>query len=114
MLRLATVGIEIEAERVVAEGHGRKGWLREGRRQLEQRRWREQRSIPQSRAERLLDAKQRLDVAHAVETAANIPIREPRQSGASTSGQLMTDLSARGGGTRYAQLSYRFITVRVL
>jgi hypothetical protein len=31
---LPTVEIEIDAQRVVAEGHGRKGWLREGRRQL--------------------------------------------------------------------------------
>jgi transposase len=65
------VEIEIDAERVVAEGHGRKGWLREGRRQLEQRREREQRPIDRSRADRLLEAKQRLEEAHAVELASN-------------------------------------------
>jgi len=65
------VEIEIDEQRVVAEGHGRKGWLREGRRQLEQRREREQRPIPRSRADRLQDAKQRLEEAHAVELAAN-------------------------------------------
>jgi transposase len=65
------VEIEIDEQRVVAEGHGRKGWLREGRRQLEQRREREQRPIPRSRADRLIEAKQRLEEAHAVELAAN-------------------------------------------
>ena len=65
------VEIEIDEQRVVAEGHGRKGWLREGRRQLEQRREREQRPIPRSRADRLREAKQRLEEAHAVELAAN-------------------------------------------
>jgi hypothetical protein len=68
---LPTVEVEIDEERVVAEGHGRKGWLREGRRQLEQRREREQRPVPRSRADRLLEAKQRLEKAHAVELAAN-------------------------------------------
>ena len=50
---LPAVEIEIDEQRVVAEGHGRKGWLREGRRQLEQRREREQRPIPRSRSDRL-------------------------------------------------------------
>jgi transposase len=68
---LPTVEIEIDAQRVVAEGHGRKGWLRQGRRQLEQRREREQRPIPRSRADRLEEAKQRLEESHAVELAAN-------------------------------------------
>ncbi len=65
------IEFEIDEKRVVAEGHGRKGWLRDGRRQLEQRREREQRPIPRSRADRLQDAKQRLEEAHAVELAAN-------------------------------------------
>ena len=67
---LPAVEIEIDEQRVVAEGHGRKGWLREGRRQLEQRRVRERRPIPRSRADRLVEAKQRLEEAHAVELAA--------------------------------------------
>jgi hypothetical protein len=68
---LPAVEIEIDEQRVVAEGQGRKGWLREGRRQLEQRRERERRSIPRLRADRLVEAKQRLEEAHAVELAAN-------------------------------------------
>jgi transposase len=73
---VATVEIEIDEERVVAEGHGRKGWLREGRRQLEQRREREQRPIERSRADRLLEAKRRLEEAHAVELASNAAFEE--------------------------------------
>jgi transposase len=63
--------IELDEQRAHASGHGREGWLREGRRGLEERREREQQSVSRSRAERLAQAKRRLEEAHAVERAAH-------------------------------------------
>ena len=40
------VALELDAERIVARTQGREGWLREGRRQLEQHRWEEPGSDP--------------------------------------------------------------------
>ena len=45
-----------DAERIVARVQGRRGWLREAHRQLEQERWRTAGPIPRSRAERLREA----------------------------------------------------------
>ena len=50
------VPLELDAERIVARTQGREGWLREGKRQLEQHRWRHPDPIPRSRRERLLVA----------------------------------------------------------
>jgi transposase len=65
------VELEIDEDQAVASAHGRKGWLREGRRWLERRREGEQQPVPRSRAERLLEAEQRLAEDHAVELAAH-------------------------------------------
>jgi len=57
---------------VRAAGHqGREGWLREGRRQLEQRRQANQTPIPRSRSERLGLAKQRLEEELATDRRTN-------------------------------------------
>ena len=45
----------------MARTQGREGWLREGRRQLEQHRWRQPEPIRRSRRERLLLAAERLE-----------------------------------------------------
>jgi hypothetical protein len=45
---------EFDAERIVARVQGREGWLRDARRQLEQRRWEDPDAISRSRADRLL------------------------------------------------------------
>jgi transposase len=65
------VPLELNAERIVARTQGREGWLREGKRQLEQHRWRHPDPIPRSRHERLLLAAQRLEGELDVERRAN-------------------------------------------
>jgi transposase len=65
------VPLELEAERIVARTQGREGWLREGRRQLEQHRWENPVPIARSRHERLLLAAERLEVDLDVECRAN-------------------------------------------
>jgi transposase len=63
--------LEFDAQRIVARTQGREGWVREGKRQLEQHRWRHPDPIPRSRHERLLLAAQRLETDHDVERRAN-------------------------------------------
>ena len=65
------VEVELDEQRALASTSGRRGWVREGRQQLDQRRAKEQRPVKRSRRERLLEAKRRLEEAHAVELAAN-------------------------------------------
>jgi hypothetical protein len=65
------VEIEIDEQRALASTSGRRGWVRDGRQQLDQRRAEEQRPVKRSRRERLLEGKRRLEEAHAVELAAN-------------------------------------------
>ena len=67
----AEVSLEFDAERIVARTQGREGWLREGRRQLEQHRWRHPDPIGRSRRERLLLAAERLEGDLDVERRAN-------------------------------------------
>jgi transposase len=63
--------VELDEQRALASGNGREGWLREGRRGLDERREREQQPVARSRAERLAQAKRRLEEAHAVERVAH-------------------------------------------
>jgi transposase len=66
------VPLELDANEIV--GHGRQGrdaWLREGKRQLEQHRWRQPDPIARARPERLLLAAERLDAELEVERRAN-------------------------------------------
>jgi transposase len=65
------VPLELDAERIVARTQGREGWLREGKRQLEQHRWRHPDPISRSRRERLLLAAERLEAELDVERRAN-------------------------------------------
>jgi hypothetical protein len=65
------VPLELDAERIVARTQGREGWLREGKRQLEQHRWRHPDPIPRSRHERLWLAAQRLAADLDTERRAN-------------------------------------------
>jgi len=55
------VPLKFDAARIVARTQGREGWVREGRRQLEQHRWRLPDPICRSRHERLLLAAERLE-----------------------------------------------------
>jgi hypothetical protein len=52
---------EFDAERIVARVQGREGWLRDAKRQLEQRRWQDPDPISGSRTERLVLAAERLE-----------------------------------------------------
>jgi hypothetical protein len=55
------VSLELDAEEIVGRGRqGRDGWLREGKRQLEQHRWENPDAISRSRGQRLLIAAERL------------------------------------------------------
>jgi hypothetical protein len=65
------VALEFDAARIVARTRGREGWVREGRRQLEQHRWRHPDLICRSRHERLLLAAERLEGELDTERRAN-------------------------------------------
>ena len=65
------VEVELDEQCALVSGNGREGWLREGRRGLDERREQEQQPVARSRAERLAQAKRRLQEAHAVERAAH-------------------------------------------
>ena len=64
-------GFEFDAERIVARTQGRKGWLRDAERQLEQHRWETPDPVARSRPERLLLAAERLEADLAAERAGN-------------------------------------------
>jgi hypothetical protein len=81
------VEIEIDAQRVVAAADGREGWLREGRRQLNQRLAQEQRPIARSRRERLAEGKRRLEEQLAVEVQANTAYEAWRARGVASDGR---------------------------
>jgi transposase len=74
------VPLEFDAVRIVARTQGREGWLREGKRQLEQHRWRHPDPILRSRSERLLLAAERLEAELDVERRANEAYRHYRAS----------------------------------
>jgi transposase len=71
---------EFDAERIVARTQGREGWLREGKRQLEQHRWRHPDPIPRSRRERLVLAAERLQAELDTERRADEAYRHYRAS----------------------------------
>jgi len=68
-------GFAFDVERIVARHQGREGWTREGRRQLEQRRWQQGEPIPRSREDRLLLAAERLEEQRDAKLAANRAMR---------------------------------------
>lgn len=65
------IEIDIDRERTLNSEKGRRGWLREGRRQLDELRREQQRPIARSRAERLLESARRLEEEHQAELEAN-------------------------------------------
>jgi Transposase DDE domain len=66
------VPLELDAKTITDRGRqGRDAWLREGKRQLEQRRWERPDPIPRARAERLLLVAERLEADHDVERRSN-------------------------------------------
>jgi hypothetical protein len=63
--------LDLDRERVVNSEQGRRGWLREGRRQLDELRGEQARPIARSRSERLQESKRRLEEEHQVEVESN-------------------------------------------
>jgi Transposase DDE domain len=78
---------EFDPAAVTPRDRGRRGWLREGRRQLDERRERDARPIARSRAKRLQDAKRRLEQQLAVEIAANRAYEALRAQGFASDGR---------------------------
>ena len=72
-------GDELRPE--LATAQGRRGWLREAKRRLDDGRAEEGRPIPRSRADRLKEAKRRLDEEHGVECRANADYEADRARG---------------------------------
>jgi hypothetical protein len=71
----------------VATAQGRRGWLREAKRRLDERRAEEARPIPRSRPERLKEAKRRLEEEHMVECRANADYEAYRARGVMKDGR---------------------------
>ena len=82
-------GFSFDVERIVARGQGRDGWSREGRRQLEQRRWQTPDPVPRSREDRLLLAARRLEEERDAKLAANRAYEEYRANGRDTQGRRL-------------------------
>ena len=80
------VKIELDPARFVTRAHGRRAWLREGRRALEERRALEARPIPRSRAERLMESARRLEEERVVEHQANAAYEAWRRRGVAADG----------------------------
>jgi transposase len=78
-------GDELPAELSTAQG--RRGWLREAKRRLDERRAEEARGIPRSRPDRLREAKRRLEEEHQVECRANADYEAYRARGVMKDGR---------------------------
>jgi hypothetical protein len=65
------VSLDLDRERLVNSEQGRRGWLREGRRQLDEQRREQARPIARSRRERLQESKRRLEEEHQAEIESN-------------------------------------------
>jgi transposase len=82
--------VELDVERLGEHVEGRRGWLRNGRRQLDEQREQSARPVARSRSERLADAKRRLEEQLAVEVAANAAYEAYRARGRMKDGRRFT------------------------
>jgi transposase len=80
------VEIELDRERFVTRAHGRRAWLREGRRALEERRASEARPVPRSCPARLAESARRLEAELRVEHQANAAYEAWRSRGVAADG----------------------------
>ncbi len=78
--------IELDPQRFVGHGYGRREWLREGRRTLAEQRGANPRPVPRSRAERLFESARRLEEELAVEHIANAAYEAWRARGIAADG----------------------------
>ncbi len=82
-------GFQFDVQRIVARHQGREGWTREGRRQLEQRRWAQGEPIPRLREDRLLLAAERLEEQRDMKLAANRAYEDYRTNGRARDGRRL-------------------------
>jgi transposase len=82
-----------ELPQPIATFQGRKKWLADAQRQLEERRAAEARPIPGPRADRLLDAKRRLEEQQHVQARANEIYDHHRQHGRDATGRRFGPVS---------------------
>jgi hypothetical protein len=71
----------------LATAQGRRGWLREAKRRLDDKRAEEARPVPRSRPERLRESKRRLEEEHQVECEANAGYEAYRARGVMKDGR---------------------------
>jgi len=81
------VVLDLDRERISSSEQGRRGWSREARRQLDERRKSEARPIARSRADRLGEAARRLEEEHAAECEANTAYEAYRARGVMKDGR---------------------------
>ena len=65
------VAFDLDRERILNSEQGRRGWMREGRHQLDELRRQQARPIAASRTDRLRESKRRLEEEHRVELEGN-------------------------------------------
>jgi transposase len=87
---VAEPAAELDLERLGEHAEGRRGWLRNGRRQLDEQRERDATAVARSRSERLAEAKRRLEEQLAVEVAANAAYEAFRARGVMRDGRRFT------------------------
>jgi transposase len=80
---------EFDSEQIIARSQGRKGWLRDAERQLEQHRWKNPERISRSRSERLLLAAERLEANLGAERAGNEAFEDHRVHGRDAHGRRL-------------------------
>jgi transposase len=80
---------EFDPERILARVQGRKGWLRDAERQLEQHRWEHPDRVGRSRSKRLLLAAERLEGDLAAERAGNEAFEHHRVHGRDAQGRRL-------------------------
>ena len=81
------VVLDLDRERISSSEQGRRGWSREARRQLDERRKSEARPIARSRADRLGEAARRLEEEHTAEREANAAYEAYRARGVMKDGR---------------------------
>ena len=81
------VVLDLDRERISSSEQGRRGWSRDARRQLDERRKSEARPISRSRTDRLREAARRLEQEHAAECEANAAYEEYRGRGVMKDGR---------------------------
>ena len=83
------VAFDLDRERSVNSEKGRRGWLREGRRQLDEQRKQQARPIARSRTGRLSESKRRLEEEHQVELESNATYEIYRASARDSRGRRL-------------------------